>query len=255
MRIPIFHKQNKNTYKEEYYKILKVLTNKCIAYEKKEYNYFEFINTHLFHRWKYRDTFLDCYSYLKSIGINITHPNKIHEESFLNFLEFLLNIQLLLESIKKYRSVIFSDKASSILFHNIPLILDSMDYGIYEIDDKVYILKKNIMYENLMELVPNDSYELLMSYPLLSNNGIKMKRIILNKIYEKIGDYKTYNPSLYMSIKLVVTKMGIIGEIDKKYKGLSSYKLRKYYDYCFQMMCYLVESKTINHYKEEIKGE
>ena len=250
MRKPIFFLPNKSTYKEEYNKIMKVLSSKCILYEKESYSYFDFVNTYLFHQWKYRGTSIDLNSYLKSIGVS----SKIKEESFLNFLEFLLNINLLFES-KKYKSVIFNDKAKSILFHNIPLIVDEMGYSIYDIDDKICILKKDIMYEQLMELVPNDLYDLLMSYQSIENNGLKMKRMILQKIYESLGDYKQYNTGIYISIKTIVTKMGIIGDIDKKYKGVSTYKLKKYYHYCYQMMCYLIESKSIYQYKEIIKGE
>ena len=49
--------------------------------------------------------------------------------------------------------------------------------------------------------------------------------------------------------------MGVIGDIDKKYQNLSNYKLRKYYDYCFNMMTYLLRTETINKYKEELKSE
>ena len=78
MRKPIFNKQNKSTYKDEYNTIIKILNSKCIVFEKVNYNYFEFVNTHLFHHWKYRNTYLDCDSYLKSIGIDFKH--KITEE-------------------------------------------------------------------------------------------------------------------------------------------------------------------------------
>ncbi|MBR4693234.1 MAG: DUF2551 domain-containing protein [Bacilli bacterium] len=254
MRIPIFLKENKNTYKDEYLQIIKVLSSKCLIYEKNSYSYFEFINSYLFHNWEYRGTYLDVYSYLESIGINLNNK-KIHEENFLSFLEFILNINLLLES-KKYKSITFSDKASSILFHNIPIIIDNLGYSIYDIDDKIYILNKDIEYDNLMELVPNDLYPLIMSYNLPSNKGIKMKRIILNKIYNIINDkYKVYNPSVYSSIKTIITKMGIIGDIDKKYKSLSTYKLKKYYDYCLEMIIYLVKSKAIYEFRDEVKAE
>jgi len=254
MRIPIFLKENKNTYKDEYIKIIKTLSSKCIIYEKNSYSYFEFINSYLFHHWEYRGTCLDIYSYLESIGVNL-NSRKIHEESFISFLEFILNINLLLES-KKYKSITFSDKASSILFHNIPLIVDGLGYSIYDIDDKIYILNKNIEYDNLMELVPNDLYSLIMSYNLPCNKGIKMKRIILNKIYNIINDkYKSYNPQVYSSVKTIIFKMGIIGEIDKKYKSLSTYKLKKYYDYCLEMIIYLVKSKTIYEFRDEVKAE
>ena len=48
--------------------------------------------------------------------------------------------------------------------------------------------------------------------------------------------------------------MGIIGDIDNKYKNLSNYKLRKYYDYCFKLICYLINSEYILKVKEEIKN-
>ena len=41
MRNPIFLKQNKNTYKDEYNTILKVFNSKCIVFEKNNYTYFE----------------------------------------------------------------------------------------------------------------------------------------------------------------------------------------------------------------------
>ena len=46
--------------------------------------------------------------------------------------------------------------------------------------------------------------------------------------------------------------MGVIGEVDKKYKDLSNYKLRKYYDNCFAMIVYLLNTENILKYKEEI---
>ena len=73
MRIPIFLKENKNTYKDEYLQIIKVLSSKCLIYEKNSYSYFEFINSYLFHNWEYRGTYLDVYSYLESIGINLNN--------------------------------------------------------------------------------------------------------------------------------------------------------------------------------------
>lgn len=258
MRTSIFQLKKNKSFKEEYTQILKVLNSKCILFEKNSYNYFEFINTYLFHHWKYRGTCLDCNTYLEMIGVH-TKNNKISEEGFLNFLEFLLNIQLLMESMKKFKSVTFSDSCSSVLFHNVPLLVEEMGYSIYDIDDKVTLLKRDIDYEDLMDLVPDDFYELLLSYNMIENNGIKMKRIILNKIYNQmclnIDKYKSLNNGLFMAIKTVITKMGIIGTIDKKYKGISPYKLKKYYDYCFQMMCYLIKTEMINKYKEEIKGE
>lgn len=259
MRMSIFNLNNNDTYKDEYIKIIKVLNSKCITIQKKTYSYFDYINTYLFNNWKYRNTYIDCYEYLKFIGVNI-NSKKISLDAFINLIEFILNIQILIESNKYYNdNTIYSVPAKSIIFHNIPLILDKLNYQAYDLDDKVMIFKKDIDYEDLFSIVPDDINELILSYSNINNNGIKTKRIILNKLYNyllsDIEKYKSYNSSIFSSIKLVINKMGIVGDIDKKYQNLSNYKLRKYYDYCFNMMTYLLRTEAINKYKEELKSE
>ena len=259
MRMSIFNLDNNDTYKDEYIKIIKILSSKCITINKKTYSYFDYINTYLFNNWKYRNTYIDCYEYLNFIGVNI-NSKKISLDSFINLIEFILNIQILIESNKYFNdNTTYSVPAKSIIFHNIPLILDKLDYQAYDLDDKVVIFKKNIDYEDLFSIVPDDINELILSYSNINNNGIKIKRIILNKLYNyilsDIDKYKSFNSSVYQSIKLVITKMGVVGEIDKKYQNLSNYKLRKYYDYCFNMITYLLRTEAINKYREELKNE
>lgn len=259
MRMSIFNLNNNDTYKDEYIKIIKVLNSKCITIQKKTYSYFDYINTYLFNNWKYRNTYIDCYEYLKFIGVNV-NSKKISLDAFINLIEFILNIQILIESNKYYNdNTIYNVPAKSIIFHNIPLILDKLNYQAYDLDDKVMIFKKDIDYEDLFSIVPDDINELILSYSNINNNGIKTKRIILNKLYNylltDVEKYKSYNSSIFSSIKLVINKMGVVGDIDKKYQNLSNYKLRKYYDYCFNMITYLLRTETINKYKEELKSE
>lgn len=259
MRVSIFNLDSRETYKDEYGKILKVLNSKCVTFNKKSFSYFDYVNTYLFNHWEFRGTYLDCYEYLEFIGVNLK-SKKITEEGFLNLLEFILNIQLLIESNKYYNDhTVYDVPCKSIIFHNIPLILERMEYQAYDLDGKVLIFKKNIDYDDLFEIVPDDIYELMLSYNNINNNGIKMKRLILNKLYlfltDNIEKYKNYNPQIFNSIKLVVTKMGVIGTIDKKYKAISNYKLRKYYDYCFNMMTYLIRTENVLKYRDELKQE
>ena len=259
MRMSIFNLNNNDTYKDEYIKIIKVLNSKCITIQKKTYSYFDYINTYLFNNWKYRNTYIDCYEYLRFIGVNV-NSKKISLDAFINLIEFILNIQILIESNKYYNdNTIYNVPAKSIIFHNIPLILDKLNYQAYDLDDKVMIFKKDIDYEDLFSIVPDDINELILSYSNINNNGIKTKRIILNKLYNylltDVEKYKSYNSSIFSSIKLVINKMGVVGDIDKKYQNLSNYKLRKYYDYCFNMITYLLRTETINKYKEELKSE
>lgn len=259
MRISIFNLENKSSYKDEYIKTMKVLNSKCITFNKKNYSYFEYVNTYLFNNWKYRGTYLDCYSYLDFIGVNV-NSRKITQDAFINLLEFILNIQFLIENIRYYsEQTTFSVTCKSVLFHNIPLILESFGYKAYELGDRVIVSKFDIDYNDLGELVPDDIYELFLAYNSNNNNGIKMKRIILNKIYNymclDIEKYKSYGSSIFNSIKVVITKMGVTGDIDKKYSDLSNYKLRKYYDNCFCMMSYLIRTENIIKARDEIRNE
>ena len=155
-------------------------------------------------------------------------------------------------------NVVFSTKASSILFHNIPIILDKLNYQAYDIDDKVIIYKKDIIYTDLLDTLSDDILELILSYNNVKNNGIKTKRLILNKLYNylliDINKYKNINTSIFNTIKTIITKMGVVGDIDKKYSNLTNYKLRKYYDYCFKMVCYLINSEYVYKIRDEIKN-
>lgn len=68
-----------------------------------------------------------------------------------------------------------------------------------------------------------------------------------------IEKYKTYNSTMVSSIKLVINKMGVVGNIDKKYAELTNYKMRKYYDYCFSLMTYLIRTETMLKYRDELR--
>ena len=257
MRIPIFNIDKKTSYKDEYLKMMKILNTKCVSFNNNDYTYFDFVNNHLFNNWKYRETYLDCYEYLEHIGVSINNK-KISEEAFYNFLEFILNIELLIENIKLYYdNTKFSVKCKSVIFHNIPIILEENGYASYNIDDKIIITKKDIVYDELKDLVPSDIYELILSYTNINNNGIKMKKIILNKLFDYLNmdsdKYKSYNNSVFNSVKLIINKMGVAKEIDKKYSNLSNYKLRKYYDNAFYMITYLINTEDIIKYRDEIK--
>ena len=259
MRISIFQLNQNKTYKDEYTQMIKVLSSKCVVFDKKDYSYFDYINTHVFHNWKFRGTYLDCYEYLESIGVSIKN-RKISKESFLNFIEFILNIQNLIQNLKYYSEhTKFSIKCKSILVHNIPIILKQLGYQAYSLDDRILLLEQEITYNELINILPNNIYELLLSYKEPNNNGIKMKRLILNKIYnylDKNSDkYKGYQPTVFTSIKTIITKMGVIGDIDKKYQNLSNYKIRKYYDNCYELMIYLIETENILKIREELKNE
>jgi len=259
MRISIFNLNNKTNYKDEYIKIIKVFSSKCVTYKGKNYNYFDFVNIYLFNNWKFRETYLDIYDYLEFIGVNIK-SNKISYDSFINFLEFILNMDLLLSKIKLYYDETkFNTNTRSILYHNIPLIIEKLGLEAYDLDDKIVISTIDTNYNDFSEIVPNEIHELIISYRSINNNGIKTKRIILDKLYSymenNINKYKNYNSVLFNTVKIVILKMGVRYDIDKKYSELSNYKLRKYYDYCFEIICYLIKTEDVIKYRDLIRNE
>ena len=133
MRKTIFNLEDKINIKDEYLKILKVLNTKCVIYNKKNYTYFDFVNNFVFNNWEYRGTYIDVYDYLDHIGINLKNK-KISNNSFLNLLEFLLNVELFIEKNTYYSdNVIISTQCRSILQHNIYLILDNLGYEAYKL--------------------------------------------------------------------------------------------------------------------------
>ena len=175
MRISIFNLSDKSNYKVEYNKMIKVLNSKCITYKTKHYTYFEFINKFLFNNWKFRKTYLDVYEYLEFIGINI-NSKKTSLDAFLNFIEFILNMDLLLSKIKiYYDEVKYSTSARSIIYHNIPLILEKEGYCAYDLDDKIIISSIDTDYDDLKSILPDDINELILSYKNINNNGIKQR--------------------------------------------------------------------------------
>lgn len=157
-----------------------------------------------------------------------------------------------------YDNTKYSVKCKSIIVHNIPVLLESYYYEAYSLDDRIILIEKDATYDDLSLLVPKEIEELLISYKSRNNSGIKMKRIILEKLYQfllsDIDKYKSYNSSLFSSIKTVITKMGVSQEIDKKYQNLTNYKLRKYYDNCYQMILYLIKTEEVLKAKEELKN-
>ena len=168
-------------------------------------------------------------------------------------------MQLVQNSIKRYYdNTKYSVKCKSIIVHNIPVLLESYGYEAYSLDDRIILIEQDATYDDLSLLVPKEIEELLISYKSRNNSGIKMKRIILEKLYQfllsDIDKYKSYNSSLFSSIKTVITKMGVSQEIDKKYQNLTNYKLRKYYDNCYQMILYLIKTEEVLKAKEELKN-
>lgn len=258
MRKSIFDIENRLDISIEFKKFIDVLNKEdAILRSGCFLTYFEFVNRYVFNIWEYRDTFIDIYSYLTHIGItsDMIRNGIIDESHFLNFLEFLLNIDKTIKdnNLEKY---IIDIVVKNIVPHNIPIILEKMNYEKYENGGKICIRKRDSDVDSILEIVPEDVSLLLLSYNDIRNNNLEAKKDILKglDLYIEKGkkEYKSFDSKLYDSIGTIVNKMGINHPIDEEpYTNMSKEQIIKWYDKCFKLMIHLIRTKEINIIKEE----
>ena len=183
MRIPIFQIDHKKTYKEEYQKIMKIFMTKCVHFEKKDYTYFDFINEFLFHNWKYRDTYLDCYEYLDSIGIHMKNK-KISKEAIdkANKTKIEKGIHL---GEKNPISIISDNKARDILEYYL-----NNEISIVELS-KIH----NVSYNIVSNLIKNKSYKHIMKDKReeIKNKSNNLYKAKLDKVKELYNNNYSQN--------------------------------------------------------------
>ena len=219
-----------------------------------------FLNRHVFNLWKYRDTFIELKDYFEFIGIDESTLNgyrKVDEEAFLNFLELLINLMKVIDKDIGLDEIDFENlKVEKILPHNIPLILEKMNYELYFDEDKICIRKRDADVDSVLNLVPEDISLLLLSYNDIRNNNIDSKKTILKKIDLYIDSnkqkYKSIGKELLDSIDTIVNKMGINHKPDESpYNKLTETELCVWYDKCFKMMIHLIRTEEIIEIKKE----
>ena len=261
MRQSIFEIENRLDMNLEFRKIIKALNQKdTIIYNYKYMSLFSFFDNYIFNIWPYRDTFIDLKSYLEHIGINDSiygGYQTIDEVTFLNFIELLENMLFLTKNKIGWWNIEFlSLKTKNVLLHNISIILEKMNYESNKIGDKICIRKRDADIDSILEIVPSDISELLLSYNDIRNNNIDSKKIILKKldlyIEENKKVYKSLNSSTYDSIQTIVNKMGINHPIQEEaYKSLDLKTLIEWYDKCFKLIIHLIRCNDVNTINNE----
>lgn len=263
MRKSIFEIENRLDINTEFERLFDSLCEKeTIYYNYSSYSYFQFVNEYIFNRWEYRDTFVDLHEYLEFLGLNESiqcgHTN-IKEKEFLNFLEFLLNIMYCMEINNKNLGFSYNNiKVKNIIFHNIPLILEKMNYKVSKDNDKFCIIKRDEDVDSILEIVPENISQLLLSYNDIRNNNKDSKVAILKGIdlYLETGDnkkkFKSIDSNLVDSIGTIVNKMGVNHPINEEpYLSLGEKSILEWYDKCFKMMIHLIRSKDVAEIKKQ----
>lgn len=263
MRKSIFEIENRLNIGKEFDSLINALfENNTIHYDYKYMSYFDFLNYYVFNIWQYRDTFTDLKDYLEHVGINsriIDNYEPITRRPFLNFLELLLNLVLVIGDDIGFDKIRFrSVKIKNIISHNIPLILEKMNYESYNYQNTIRIRKRDADVDSILELVPEDISALLLSYNDIRNNNINSKKSILKGIDLYIDKnkkkYKNVDKGLLDSIETIVNNMGINHESeDKPFSDLTNSELCKWYDKCFKLMIHLIRTEDILKIKKERK--
>lgn len=257
----IFELENRLDVRKEFDSIVSALNQKdTIFYDGSYMSFHHFLNKYIFNLWEYRDTFTDLDEYLEHIGISnrmISGYDSLKKESFLNFMELLLNLLLVIDYKIGMDNVDFINiKTKNILPHNIPIILEKMNYEIYNYEDTVRIRKRDADVDSILDIVPKNVSELLLSYNDIRNNNIDSRKSILKKIDVYIdknkSKYKSYDQKLLDSIDTIMNKMGINHEPDEyPYNELKENDLIEWYDKCFKMMIHLIRTEDIIKIKKE----
>ncbi|MGM9877412.1 MAG: hypothetical protein ACI33S_02065 [Bacilli bacterium] len=259
MRKSIFDIENRLDINKEFSRLIDALLDSGgIIYNGRYIDFYTYIDKYVFNLWDYRDTFISLDEYMEHIGVN-KYQTTIDEVSFLNFLELLLNLFDTLKRKIGIGNVRFcSVKVQNIIEHNIPIILEKMNYHTIENNHKICIIKRDSDVDSILEVVPQDISLQLLSYNDIRNNNEEAKRAILKSIdlFLEMGsnkkEFKSYDSSLYDAIGTIVNKMGINHPINEEpYLSLSTKEIIEWYDKCFKMMIHLIRSKSINEIKKE----
>mgnify|MGYP003295801500 CR=1 FL=1 len=261
MRQSIFDIENRLDINIEFGRFVETLNQRdTIIYDCKYMSLFSFFDNYVFHIWPYRDTFIDLKSYLEHIGISNSiygGHQAIDEVAFLNFVELLENMMLMVKRRIGFDNVQFLNlKTANIIKHNIPIILEKMNYESYQEMDKICIRKRDADVDSILEIVPADVSQLLLSYNDIRNNDIESKKAIIKKLDLFIEGnkttYKSLNSSTYDSIQTIVNKMGINHPmLEEPYKSFNSKTLIEWYDKCFKLILHLIRCDDINKINKE----
>lgn len=255
MRKSIFEIENRIDINKEYKKLMSALFERDTIYYNKLMSLFDFINEYIFNIWEDRDTFVELEEFFTHIGL--TSKEYVSQESFLNFLELMINLIDVLN--ENYSNEIFcSIKVKNIFEHNIPIILEKLNYKIVDMNNRKIIIKRDADVDSVLEILPENISNLLLSYNDIRCNNIESKKSILKNIdlylesdsNKKI--FKSLDSKLWDSIGTIVNKMGVNHPIQEEpFLSLKHDEIINWYDKCFKMMIHLIRMKEINSYKNE----
>lgn len=264
MKKSIFEIENRLDIQVEFERIIELMYDDFGVWIEHTYkSLYYYLDNYVFCIWKYRDTFVNLDDYLNHIGINnsvINGYTNISKENFLYFIELLANLYFVIEKEIGLKNIKYANlKVENTIIHNIPIILEKMNYELVKIDDRVIIRKRDADIDSILEVVPENISELLLSYNDIRNNNIDSKKSIIKKIDLYIdGDkkkYKSISADLLNSIDIIINNMGINHFNNNKiFNAFSNEELCKWYDKCFKMIIHLIRMEYVSKISKEVKS-
>lgn len=259
MRKSIFEIENRLNINKEYERLIDSLFEESSIYYNHQFmDFYSFIDEYVFNLWDNRDTFTSLDEYMEHIGVN-KYQTSLSEVSFLNFLELLLNLSDTIKRKIGINSISFNSiKVKNIIEHNVPIILEKMNYQFVEYNNKICIIKRDADVDSILNIVPENIAELLLSYNDIRNNTKESKISILKSIDvyletdENKKSFKSIDSKLVDSIGTITNRMGINHPINvEPYLSLSETDIINWYDKCFKMMIHLIRTREIIQIKKE----
>lgn len=267
-RKTIFDLENKLDIDKEFQQISNILFNNSYSvrfYNYRDLSFIDAMNEYFFPLWPYRDTFIDIYEYLKFIGIDssvISGYCNVDKDSFLYFLEFLVNIYNF--TVTQIKNAHFSYNINckvTACIANIKTILSKMHCKILTQGNQSSIIKANIDVDSVIDSVPEDISDALLNYcNFRIENNVTAKRQILKTIDLYIDKHKNELDkidgvkNIRKDLDFIVNKLGINHSIDEHFSDLTDDELLNYYDSCFILTLDVLRRKKVHQIRTNISA-
>ena len=206
--------------------------------------------------WKYRGTSTSTLEIFRKLHLNASTTEEDAFNDILKLIQLALNIKLFLE---RY----YEEMDEFILFKNIEVILNKLNFESYVEEDRVMLIPKNTEVLTSIEGMDKSLKGLLVEYLNFEiKDDIKSKKRILTdisfKIEPKRKDYNKINKNLTDNLFHLFNKVNIRHnnkEGDKKNEvvaAMTDSEIIYWYDKTYEMIIYLLNQDKNNKNMKEV---
>ena len=207
--------------------------------------------------WKYRETAITTDDILNKLELKRYTNESDAFNDILKLIQLILNIKLFLENY-------YEDIGDYVIFDNINKILEKINYEIYQEEDRILLIPKNIEVLEAINTTTKELKLLLVEYLNFEiiDDVLAKKRILNDISFElehKRKDYNQINKSLTENIFHLFNKINIRhNNKEGKRKNevvskMNDKELIYWYDKTYDMIIYLINQEKNNKNMREVK--